>query len=49
MSASHNAQFGEGWELIAIAVTQQLGIQGGEAGPDLVDRGHGTGNYGRPG
>jgi hypothetical protein len=46
MSVSHNAQFGAGWELIAISVAQQFGIQGGEAGPDLVDRGHGTGTTG---
>jgi hypothetical protein len=46
MSTSHDAQFGAEWELIGIAVAQQPGIQGGEAGPDLVDRGHGTGTTG---
>jgi hypothetical protein len=46
MLTSHDAQFGEEWELIGIAVAQQLGIQGGEPGSDLVDRGHGTGTTG---
>jgi hypothetical protein len=43
MSASHNAQFGIGRELIASAVTQQFEIQKGATGLYLIDRGHGAG------